>query len=51
VINEVVLHTFKEESNIRHKTKRRKSNWVGHILRRNCLLKQVFEGKIEEEQN
>jgi hypothetical protein len=26
--------------------KRRKTNWVGHILRRKCLLKHVFEGKI-----
>jgi len=22
-----------------------KANWIGHILRRNCLLKQVIEGK------
>ena len=21
------------------------ANWIGHILRRNCLLKQVIEGK------
>jgi hypothetical protein len=21
--------------------------WIGHILRRNCLLKQVIEGKIK----
>ena len=27
--------------------KRRKSNWTGHILHRNCLLKRVVEGKIE----
>ena len=27
--------------------KRRKANWIGHILRRNCLLKHVVEGKIE----
>jgi tRNA pseudouridine-54 N-methylase len=25
----------------------RKANWIGHILRRNCLLKHVIEGKIE----
>ena len=25
----------------------RKANWIGHILRRNCLLKQVIEGKIK----
>jgi len=24
-----------------------KSNWTGHILHRNCLLKSVVEGKIE----
>jgi hypothetical protein len=27
--------------------KKRKTNWNGHILRRNCLLKHVSEGKIE----
>ena len=27
---------------------KRKANWIGHILRRNCLLKQVIEGKIKE---
>jgi len=27
--------------------KRGKANWIGHILCRNCLLKQVIEGKIE----
>jgi hypothetical protein len=26
---------------------RRKANWIGHILRRNCLLKHVIEGKLE----
>jgi hypothetical protein len=25
----------------------RKANWIGHILRRNCLLKEVIEGKIK----
>jgi hypothetical protein len=23
------------------------ANWIGHILRRNCLLKEVIEGKIQ----
>jgi hypothetical protein len=44
--NEEVLHRVKEERNILHKTKRRKGNWIGHILRRNCLLKLVTEGKV-----
>jgi hypothetical protein len=27
---------------------RRKANWIGYILSRNCLLKRVFKGDIEE---
>jgi len=23
------------------------ANWIGHILRRNCLLQRVIEGKIK----
>jgi hypothetical protein len=45
--NEEVLHKVKEERNILHKIKRRKANWIGHILRRNCLLNHVIEGKLE----
>ena len=29
-----------------HEISKRKANWIGHILRRNCLLQQVIEGKI-----
>jgi hypothetical protein len=47
VKNEEVLHRVKEERNILHTIKRRKANWIGHILRRNCLLKHVIEGKLE----
>jgi hypothetical protein len=47
VTNEEVLHRVKEERNILHKIKRRKANWIGHILRRNCLLKHMIEGKLE----
>jgi hypothetical protein len=47
VRNEEVLHRVKEERNIVHTIKRRKANWIGHILRRNCLLKHVIEGKLE----
>jgi hypothetical protein len=32
---------------ILHTIKRRKANWIGHILRRNCLLKHVIERKLE----
>jgi hypothetical protein len=37
------------ERNIVHTVKRRKANWIGHNLCRNCLLKQVVEGKIKGE--
>jgi hypothetical protein len=47
VTNEEVLHRDKEERNIVHIVKRRKAIWIGHILRRNCLLKHVIEGKIK----
>ena len=42
-----ILHRVKEERDILHTVKRRKSNWVGNILRRNCLLKYVIEGILE----
>jgi hypothetical protein len=41
VRNEEVLLRVKEQRN------NRKANWIGHILRRNCLLQQVIEGKIK----
>ena len=30
-----------------HKIRKRKANWIGHILSRNCLLQRVTEGKIK----
>jgi hypothetical protein len=30
-----------------HEIRKRKANWIGHILRRNCLLQWVIEGKIK----
>jgi hypothetical protein len=48
VRNEEVLLRVKEERSILNTIKRRKANWIGHILRRNCLLKHVIERKIEE---
>ena len=46
VRNEEVLLRVNEQRNILHEIRKRKANWIGHILRRNCLLKQVIEGKI-----
>jgi hypothetical protein len=41
VNNEAVLHGVKEERNILHTIRRRKANWIRHILRRNCLLSHI----------
>ena len=49
VRNEEVLRRINEQRNILHEIRKRKANWIGHILRRNCLLKQVIEGKIKGE--
>jgi len=46
VRNDEVLLRVKEQRNILHEIRKRKANWIGHILRRNCLLQRVTEGKI-----
>jgi hypothetical protein len=43
--NGKVLHRVKEERNILHTMKRRKANWIFHILHGNCFLKHVIEGR------
>jgi hypothetical protein len=45
--NEEVLQRDKAERNILHTVKRMKVNWIGHILRRNCLLEHIIEGNVE----
>jgi len=51
VRNEEESHRVKGKSNIIYiyiyVIKGRKANWIGHILRRNCLLRHVTEGKVE----
>ena len=46
---EEVLLQVNEQRNILHAIRKRKANWIGHILRRKCLLKQVIERKIKGE--
>ena len=45
--NDEVLQTIREERGSLRTAKRRKSNWTGHILRRNYRLKHISEGKIK----
>jgi hypothetical protein len=47
VRNKNVLLTVKEQRNILHEVRKRKAKWIGHILRRNCLLQRVIEGQIQ----
>jgi hypothetical protein len=47
VRNEVVLLRIKEQRNILHEITKRKANWIGHILCRNCLLQRVIVEKIK----
>ena len=35
--------------NILYTIKQMRANWIGRILRRNCLLKHVIEGKMGQE--
>jgi hypothetical protein len=49
VRNVDVLLRVKEQRNIVPEIPKRKANWIGHILRRNCLLQRVIEGKIKGE--
>jgi hypothetical protein len=44
-----VLLRVSEQRTILHEIRKRKANWIGHILRRNCLLKEVIEGKIKKQ--
>jgi hypothetical protein len=47
VRNEEVLLRVKEQRNNLHEIRKRKENWIGHILSRNCLLQRVNEGKTQ----
>ena len=43
----IIIIIVNEQRNILHEIRKRKANWIGHVLRRNCLLQQVIEGKIK----
>jgi hypothetical protein len=47
VRNEDVLLRVNEQRNILQEISKRKANWIGHILRRDCLLQQVIDRKIK----
>jgi len=47
VRNLEVLLRVKEQRNILHEISKWNCDWIGHILRINCLLQRVIEGKIK----
>ena len=44
VRNQALLRV-KKQRNILHEISKRKTNWIGHILQRNCFLQRVNEEK------
>jgi len=48
VRDEKVLRTVKWGKNIINTIYRKKAIWIGHILRRNSLLKHPIEGSLRE---
>jgi hypothetical protein len=49
VRNEDVLLRVKVQRNVLHEIQQWKTNWISHILCRNCILQRITEGKIQGE--
>ena len=47
VRNEEVLLRVKEKRNILHEIRKRKANWIGHILSRHCLLQKGKDKRMD----
>ena len=47
VTNEEVLRRVKEERQLLNTIWNRKKRWIGHILRRDGLMRNVLEGRME----
>jgi len=48
VSNEKVLNLVREQRSLVNVIKQRQVNWIGYVLRNNCLLKTLLEGKIKK---
>ena len=42
-----MLHRVRLERKVLQTIERRRTNWISHILRRNCLLEHIIEGRVE----
>ena len=47
ITNEEVLLRVGETHNLRETISMRKKRWMGHVLRREGLMKDVLEGRME----
>ena len=47
-MDEEVIKRMGEKINLLNNILRRKVNWIGHILRRNCFLHDAIEGQVME---
>ena len=48
VTNEDVLRRMRKKKTLLENILGRKTNWIGHNLRRNCPLLDAFEGQMTE---
>ena len=48
VLNEQVLDRIGKKRTLLKNILRTKANWIGHILRRNCLLHDAIDGQMTE---
>jgi hypothetical protein len=48
VTNEEFLERIGEKRTLLNNILRRKAIWIGHILRRNCLIRDAIEGQMTE---
>ena len=46
--NEQILERIGEKNTFLNNILRRKANWIGQILRRNCLLHEAIEEQMTE---
>jgi hypothetical protein len=51
VRNLEVLHTVNEERDILQTLKRGNTNWIGHILGRNCVKNQLLKERKKDERS
>ena len=48
VRNQQVIQRIEEKRTLLDNIQHRKANWIGHNLRRNCLLHDAIEGQMTE---